>query len=123
MLLAGAGLSHFIAPEGFERIVPPPLGAARFWVFASGVAEMTCAALIAAPRTRRRGATLAALLFVAVFPANVYAAVQGGYGGLPRPLDSPVTGWLRLPLQLLLIRWAFGVRDAATRSETVGPVL
>ena len=41
----------------------------------SGAAELACAAAVANRRTRRVGATLAAVLFVVVFPANLQMAV------------------------------------------------
>ncbi|MGH8916885.1 MAG: DoxX family protein [Actinomycetes bacterium] len=57
---------------------------------------------VAAPRTRRRGGMAAALLFVAVFPANVQMALD--WRG--RTLPQQALAWGRLPLQLPLIAWA-----------------
>ncbi|HWH35805.1 MAG TPA: hypothetical protein VNT56_10870 [Acidimicrobiales bacterium] len=107
-LLAGAGISHFAAADGFERIVPRVLGAssAAPLVVASGVAELVAAALLVRPRTRRLGAACAAGILVAVFPANVQMALDGGLAGAAFPLGSPVASWLRLPLQILLVWWA-----------------
>ena len=34
------GVQHFVDPAWFEPIVPAVLGAPRFWVLASGVAEI-----------------------------------------------------------------------------------
>ena len=61
-----------MAPKPFDSIVPAELpGSARFYTYASGVAELATAALLLAPRTRRLGALAAVALFIAVFPANV----------------------------------------------------
>ena len=77
ILLTSTGLLHFAAPASFDMIVPEQLpGAARTWTHLSGVAELLVAALIAVPRTRRFGGLLAALLFVAVFPANVKMVID-----------------------------------------------
>lgn len=107
-LLGVAGVAHFVATDAYATIIPRVLPAPRAWVYASGVAELTCAGLVVAPRTRRLGGWLTAGLFVALFPANVQMALDGGVagGGL---LGSPLAVWLRLPLQIPLIAWAVWV--------------
>ncbi len=71
----GAGILHFLKPEPFDSIVPPQVpGTARFWTYASGVAELGAAALLAHPRTRRVGGLAAAGLLLAVWPANIHMA-------------------------------------------------
>jgi len=105
-VLAGVGTLHLVHPEPFEELVPKALGDPRLWTYASGVAEIAGACALAHPRTRRVGGWFVAGLFVAVFPGNVKAAVDGGMGGLPAPLDSAAAAWLRLPLQLPLVAWA-----------------
>jgi len=104
-MLAGAGTIHLAHPDPFDDLVPQALGNPRLWTYASGVAEITGAALLAHPRTRRAGGWWAAALLVAVFPGNVKAALDGGMG-LPAPFDSSVVAWLRLPLQIPLVAWA-----------------
>lgn len=113
--MAVAGLAHFVVPRPYERIVPRPLGDPGFWVRWSGVAEIACAALLIGRRTRRVGALMTVGLLVAVFPANVKMALDGGIPGGPFPLGSPVAAWLRLPLQLPLVVWACRVASAADR--------
>ncbi len=54
-LLGFAGTMHFIRPKTFDSIVPPSLGNRRAWTYASGVAEIGRAALLAVPATRRIG--------------------------------------------------------------------
>ena len=105
-LLAGAGTLHLVHPKPFDDLVPVALRNPRLWTYASGAAELTGAALLAIPRTRRLGGWWAALLFVAVFPGNVKAALDGGMRNVPAPLDTPTAAWLRLPLQLPLVGWA-----------------
>jgi uncharacterized membrane protein len=110
-LLGGVGVLHFVTPQSFDGIVPPFLGPPRPWTYASGVAELAVAAAVAVPRTRRAGATAAAVLLVAVYPANIYHAVEPG--DLPR--------WVvlaRLPLQVPLVLWALQVRRATARRRT-----
>jgi uncharacterized membrane protein len=105
--LAFAGVTHFVVPQFFDQFVPESLpGTQRDWTYGSGVAELATAAVVAAPRTRRLGAGLAALLFVAVFPANVKMAIDWSDRSLPERLAA----YGRLPLQIPLVLWALRVR-------------
>ncbi len=106
--MVGAGTSHFVIPASYARIVPSVVGAdnARAVVMVSGAAEIAGGVLLALPRTRRLGAWLTAGLLVAMFPANVQMALDGGIPGKGFPLGSPVVAWLRLPLQVPLVWWA-----------------
>lgn len=103
-LLTLAGVAHFVAPKGFDDIVPSWLGNARAWTVVSGLAELTGAALLARRATARLGGWWAAALFVLVFPANIYAAVKP-----VEPFDNPWLGYGRLPLQIPLVLWALRV--------------
>ncbi|MCA1679860.1 MAG: hypothetical protein LC777_13370 [Actinobacteria bacterium] len=112
-----AGLAHFAFPRVYERIVPRIVGDPAFWVRSSGVAEIMCAGLLIDRRTRRIGALVTIGVLLAVLPANVKMALDGGVPGAAFPLGSPVVAWIRLPLQLPLIVWAWRV---ARRRETNG---
>jgi uncharacterized membrane protein len=107
--MVGAGTLHFVIPSSYARIVPRVFGAgnARALVLASGAVEMAAGMLLVVPRTRRLGAWVTAALLVAVFPANVRMALDGGIPGEGFPLGSPVVAWLRLPLQVPLVWWAW----------------
>ncbi|MFD6197659.1 MauE/DoxX family redox-associated membrane protein [Mycobacteriaceae bacterium NPDC060252] len=109
-VLLGVGVVHFVAPKPFDAIVPAQLpGEARFYTYASGVAELGTGALLLAPKTRRLGGTLAALLFLAVFPANVNMARQWW----DKPLPLKLGAIARLPLQIPMITEALKVRRTA----------
>ncbi|MGH8574941.1 MAG: DoxX family protein [Gammaproteobacteria bacterium] len=103
VLLTSTGILHFAVPAPFDAIIPEQLpGAARTWTYLSGTAELLIAVLIATPRTRRLGGLLAALLFVAVFPANVKMAIDWS----DRPAWIRALAYGRLPLQIPLVLWA-----------------
>jgi uncharacterized membrane protein len=107
----GAGVSHFTNPEFYEPIVPTPLKPyKRELVKWSGVAELACAAGLVFPRTRRAAGLASAVLLVAVFPANIQQAVDGGRDDVRGPAGSAPAAWLRLPLQIPLIRMALRAR-------------
>jgi len=111
-LLLAAGATHFAAPRPYDSIVPHALpGRARWWTYASGIAELAVGTAVAIPATRRTGAACAAGLFAAVLPANVQMAVD--WRDRPLPLRAAAYG--RLPLQIPLILWAAKVRRSASR--------
>ena len=102
--LAGGAL-HFLRPAMYEAIVPHSLPAKRGLVYASGAAELAGAAGVLHPRTRRAAGWWLIATLVAIFPANVHMAVNAErYRTIPEPLL-----WLRLPLQALLVLWAWRV--------------
>ncbi|ORA56116.1 hypothetical protein [Mycobacteroides franklinii] len=106
-VLLGVGVVHFVAPKPFDDIVPAELpGNARFYTYASGVAELGTGALLLAPKTRRLGGTIAALLFIAVFPANVNMVRLWW----DKPLPLKLGAIARLPLQIPMITEALKVR-------------
>ncbi|WP_229071251.1 hypothetical protein [Actinoplanes sp. DH11] len=105
-LLATTGVLHLVAPKPFDRIMPRSLpGSPRTWTYVSGVAELAVAAAVAHPRTRRAGGLAAAVLFAAVFPANVRMAADWRHASPARRAIA----YGRLPLQAPLIAWAWRV--------------
>ena len=113
-ILASAGVAHFVIPKPFDEIVPKWMpGSARLWTQASGVAELAVAGLVAVPRTRSLGGKCAAVLFLAVFPANVQMAIDWWpKGGAQRAASLG-----RLPLQIPLVLLARKVMKAARAVE------
>ena len=110
-----AGVLHFVVPDLYAQIIPPFLPAPLALVYLSGVAEIAVGVGVLIPRTRRYAAWATIALLVAIFPANVYMAtsmvvVEGIGGGDP----SPLIRWGRLPLQGVLILWAYWYTDSDT---------
>lgn len=109
------GALHFINPEPFDAIIPDAVPNKRFWVYATGVAELAGAAALATRPNRKVGWFLTGLLLL-VFPANINQAVQG----IQLPGAPTLPRWAlfaRLPLQAVMI-WAVlaGTRPAAGAS-------
>jgi uncharacterized membrane protein len=100
-----AGVMHFIAPETYIAMMPEALPAPRALVYISGVFEILGGLGLILPATRRLAAWGLIALLVAVLPANINMAVN------KLPLGDVVVPtwalWVRLPLQLLLIAWAY----------------
>ena len=101
------GIMHFTDTTWFEPIVPPILGSARFWVLASGVAEVTVGICLILPKTRKKAGYASAALLVALYPANLYMWIFDVELGDGASL-SPTGHVIRLILQIggiLLSLW------------------
>lgn len=104
-ILAVNGVLHFVIPKPYASIVPKPLPYKRELVYASGVVELGCAAMLTQPRTRRLGGLLSFGLLLAVFPANIQMTIDG-FDRSSSPAWYKVALLLRLPMQIPPLRWA-----------------
>lgn len=97
-----AGVSHFATPASFIPLLPGFVPVPEAVIVVTGVIEVLLGAGLVVPRGWRRHVALVLVAYlVAVFPANVYAAVAGveieGLGA--------GNNWLRLPFQAVYITW------------------
>lgn len=98
-----SGVSHFLIPETFMKMMPPFLPAPMFLIYLSGVFEILGGVGLMISKTQRRAAIGLMLLLLAVFPANIYVALENiQLGGF---MNYTVYQWLRLPMQIVLIAW------------------
>jgi uncharacterized membrane protein len=104
-VFATSGTVHLVRPQAFAAIMPRAIPAERHTalIYASGLAELACAAGLVRRSHWAAAASVATL--AAVFPANVQMALDAGTGRNQGPMDSPALAWGRLPLQLALV-WA-----------------
>ncbi len=99
------GAIHFTDPEPFEKIVPDYLPYHLALVYLSGFFEVLAGIGLLIPQVSRFAAWILVVLFIAVFPANLYQAVNNiAVPALPH--DPPLIG-LRFPFQALLVVWAW----------------
>jgi len=118
-LFLGAGTMHFVSPQFFVDIVPAlpaALPGPLAIVYISGVFEILGGAGLLLPRTRRFSALGLVALLVAVFPANINMAVNH-----LTPTGSPPVpewvAWARLPLQGVLVWWAWTIARGAKATD------
>ena len=98
-----AGAAHFLFTRTYESIMPDYLPAHPELVLISGAAEIAGGLGILIPQTRRSAAWGLIILLIAVMPANIWMAQHSEhYTAIPLWAI-----WLRLPLQLPLIWWAY----------------
>lgn len=108
-----AGVMHFVSPGFFDAIVPPWLWPSeRFWTYASGVAEIVVGPMVIARRTRVWGARAAIVLFIALYPANLYMV----WDWRDRSLSEQFISWARLPFQFVFIWLAWKVSRHSART-------
>lgn len=114
-LVITAGILHWATPRPFVQMMPPYLPYPLELVHISGVFEILGGVGLWVPRVSRAAAWGLILLFIAVFPANVHMAVNDVVlDGIPHNL---VAYWLRLPLQLVLIAWAWQFTKAEDQAH------
>ncbi len=94
------GTSHFTSMKyDFAAMIPPPLPNDLWVIYLSGVFEIAGAVGLLIPRTRKLAGICLVLLLVALFPANVYAALSE----IPLRGEAATPLWIRTPMQLLYI--------------------
>jgi uncharacterized membrane protein len=94
------GATHFTGMKhDYAAMLPSLLSGNLGIIYLTGVLEIAGALGLLVPRTRRLAGICLALYLVAVFPGNVYAAVNE----VPFRGEPPTPLWLRTPIQLLFI--------------------
>jgi uncharacterized membrane protein len=97
-----AGINHFVNPRFYLKIMPPYLPWHEALNIISGAAEVILGVLLLVPATRVWAAWGIIALLIAIFPANVNVYFHQDL--------IPAPSWvhlLRLPLQGVLILWAW----------------
>ncbi len=103
LIYIAAGSYHFINPQKYEAIIPPWLPWPEALVFITGVVEIIAGFFLLPVSTRRKAAWVIIVLLIIVFPANVQMMLNYMH-------EKNTNVWiaiLRLPLQILLIWWAY----------------
>ncbi len=98
-----AGLNHFKNPKIYHSIMPPFIPAPGFMIFMSGVIEVLLGMAVMWPPTTSLAAWGIIALLVAILPPHIYMIQQKEQW----PKIPSWLLWLRLPLQGLLIFWAY----------------
>ncbi len=102
VLFIATGVLHFVSPGFYVRIMPPLMPWPMLAIYLSGLAEIIGGAGLLIPSARRLAGVWLIAVLIAVYPANVYMALEPAHFGLP--------AWAlyaRLPLQFVLMAWAW----------------
>ena len=103
IFFVGAGANHLLSPRVHLELMPPYLPWHTALVYASGAAEIVLGVMLLLRRTERLAAWGMIALIIAVTPANLQMAIHAEL----YPQFNPALLWARLPLQGVLIAWAF----------------
>lgn len=108
-----AGVAHFLNTRRYESVMPDYLPAHHELVLISGAAEIAGGLGVLISQTRRAAAYGLIILLIVVMPANVWMVQHPErYPSIPQWLL-----WVRLPLQLPLIWWAWLYSRGESKSE------
>lgn len=103
LLYVVAGINHFRNPRVYLKIIPPYFSNPNLINWMSGLAEIILGICLCIPLVSQYAAWGIIALLIAIFPANLHMYKNDKASlGLPKWMRL-----LRLPLQLLLIYWAF----------------
>jgi uncharacterized membrane protein len=111
LLFLVTGIGHFATPEPMAAMLPAWVPARLTVIYVTGLLEWAGAIGLLVPRYSRLAGICLLLFLAAVFPANVFAAINrvamGGHEAGPMYLI------VRGPFQLLLMWWTyhFAVRE------------
>ena len=98
-----AGFNHFRDPGFYLRIMPPYLPWPSALHLTAGFFEIVLGVMLLIQRFQRLAAWGLIALLLAIYPANIHMAVNRHlYPDVPM-----VFHWIRLPLQFVLIAWAW----------------
>jgi uncharacterized membrane protein len=103
------GSTHFSGMKhDYAAMLPDPLSENLWAIYLTGTLQIAGAAGLLIPRTRRLAGIGLMLLLVAMFPGNVYAALNE----VPFRGEPPTPLWLRTPIQLFFLAmvWWTSVR-------------
>ncbi len=94
------GSTHFSGMKhDYAAMLPGPLSGNLGIIYLTGALQIAGAVGLLISRTRRLAGICLVLLLVAMFPGNVYAAVNE----VPFRGEPPTPLWLRTPIQLFFI--------------------
>lgn len=104
-VMVTAGVAHFTVTQFYVAIMPAWLPLHAELVYLSGALEISLGLGLLLPATRRHAAWGLIALLLLMWPANINHALHRLQ---PGGLDvSPTLLWIRLPLQLVFIAWAW----------------
>jgi len=113
------GITHFTIPQPYVKIMPPQLPYPLGLVYLSGFYEILGGIGLLVPPLSQPAAWGLIALFIAVYPANINMAINHieiesiPYSG------SPFFQAIRLPLQGVLIAWAYWYTKPSDKEKQV----
>jgi uncharacterized membrane protein len=101
-----AGANHFIHPAVYLKLIPPYLPFPKVLNLAAGFFEILFGLMLIFKASRKYAAYGIILMLIAFIPAHIYM-IQLAPFMLGKLLVTKTGTWIRLPLQAVLIFWAY----------------
>lgn len=108
IMLLFTAMGHFKFPDGMAKMIPSFIPSKKELVFITGVLEILAGLALLFPLFRYSAGVFLILFFIAILPANIYAAInqldyqKGTYDG-----NGLKYLWFKIPMQLFLISWVW----------------
>ena len=104
-----AGINHFIKPATYINIIPPYLPWPETLNYLAGLFEILFGILLIPLKTRKYASWGIILMLIAFMPTHIYMIEQAKFNPLllGEYTITPFIAWVRIPLQGILILWAF----------------
>ena len=107
------GFSHFKFQKGMAMMIPNFIPAKIFWVYFTGLIEITAGVGLMIPSIRETTAILLIIFYVLVFVANINSSKKN-INIFKADYSGPGMNYLykeRVPMQIILIGWTwyFGI--------------
>lgn len=97
------GINHFRDPEFYLKIMPPYMPAHELMVQLSGVAEIVLGVMMFIPRYRKLAAWAIITMLIVFMTVHIHMVMNPQlFKSVPEYIL-----WLRIPLQFVLILWAY----------------
>ena len=100
------GFNHLLNPGFYVAIIPPELPNPEWINVLAGLAEIVLGVFVLEARVRVLAAWGIIALLIAIFPANVWVALNNIGAGGPGT-GNAAANWIRLPFQGVFIAWAW----------------
>jgi uncharacterized membrane protein len=105
-MLFFTAMGHFAYTQGMAMMIPSIIPLKTTIVYLTGVLEMLLGLALLITSVRVYAAWFLILFFIAILPANIYAAIKNiNYQKANFSGNGMAYLWFRVPLQLLFIVW------------------
>lgn len=108
IMLLFTAIGHFKFSDGMAKMIPSFIPLKKEIVMVTGILEILAGMALLFPQIRYFAGVFLIIFFVAILPANIYAAIhhldyqKGTYDG-----NGIKYLWFRIPMQLFLISWVW----------------
>ena len=108
IMLSFTAMGHFLFTEGMAKMLPAKVPFRKQVVYFTGVLEILAAICLLIPGWEVATGWALILFFLALLPANIYAAMNKISFEKPQEKGPGVKYlWFRVPLQMLFIAWTY----------------